>query len=126
MPNLSDTFAVLSPSLAVTPVPVTPAIYQELDERFDGFKGHVLVAMHEFGESWPSWEIHPEGDELVVLLSGEAEMVLDENDGKRGVRLGNAGDYVVVPRGTWHTARISVAARMLFVTPGQGTENKSA
>jgi mannose-6-phosphate isomerase-like protein (cupin superfamily) len=126
MPNLSDTFAVLAPSLAVTPVPVTPTIYQELDERFGGFTGHVLIATHEFHESWPSWEIHPKGDELVVLLSGEAQMVLDEAAGKRVARLANPGDYVIVPRGTWHTARISMPTRMLFVTPGEGTQNRPA
>ena len=126
MPNLSETFAVLGPSLAVTPIAVTPTIYQELGERFEGFRGHVLVAMHEFGESWPTWEIHPKGDELVVLLSGEARMVLVEKGGERVVRLEKPGDYVVVPRGTWHTARIEGPTRMLFITPGEGTENKAA
>jgi len=125
-PNLSETFAVLAPSLAITPVLVTPTIYQEIDERFGGFKGHVLVAMHEFRERWPSWEVHPKGDELVVLLSGEAQMVLDEKGGKRVAHLAKPGDYVIVPRGTWHTALICVETRMLFVTPGEGTENKTA
>jgi hypothetical protein len=38
--------------------------------------------------------------------------------------LRDAGSYVVVPKGVWHTARTSVATRMLFVTPGEGTENR--
>lgn len=126
MPNLSQTFAVLGPSLGITPIEVTPTIYQELDERFGGFKGHVLVATYEFGESWPTWEIHPKGDELVVLLSGEARMVLREKGGERVVRLEKPGDYVIVPRGTWHTARIESPTRMLFITPGEGTENRAA
>jgi hypothetical protein len=29
---------------------------------------------------------------------------------------------VVVPRNTWHTARVSGTTRMLFITPGEGTE----
>lgn len=29
----------------------------------------------------------------------------------------------VVPRNSWHTARMAQAARMLFITPGEGTEN---
>ena len=39
-------------------------------------------------------------------------------------RLRDPGSYVVVPKGTWHTARTSVPTRMLFMTPGEGTENK--
>ena len=36
------------------------------------------------------------------------------------------GDYVIVPRGTRHTARIRKPARMLFITPGEGTETRGA
>ena len=30
---------------------------------------------------------------------------------------------IVVPRNTWHTAKVSEPTQMLFVTPGQGTIN---
>ena len=46
MPELTSTFAVLKPDQSVTPVDVSPTIYEELDRRFDGFRGHTLVSSH--------------------------------------------------------------------------------
>ena len=90
------------------------------------FKGCVLVSTHEFnGLDWPTWEIHPVGDEIVVLLSGAATFVLRGDDGEARVQLAVPGAYVVVPRNTWHTARVCGTTRMLFITPGEGTENRT-
>jgi mannose-6-phosphate isomerase-like protein (cupin superfamily) len=122
--EIAKTFAVLRPDLTVAPVDVTPGIYEQLDRDFDNFKGHVLVSTHAFSEDWPTWERHPAGDELVCLLSGEATMVFERDGKETPVRLSEPGSYVLVPRGTWHTARTSVSTTMLFVTPGEGTENR--
>ena len=64
------------------------------------------------------------GDEIVVLLSGEAVFLLDRGSCEEAVRLAEPGRYVIVPKGTWHTARIATSAAMLFITPGEGTENE--
>ena len=40
------------------------------------------------------------------------------------VQLNTPGEFVMVPRGVWHTARIATRASMLFITPGEGTENR--
>jgi mannose-6-phosphate isomerase-like protein (cupin superfamily) len=125
MKSLDDTCVVLHPDLSATVVDVTPTMYQELDRRFEGFKGRTLVGSFEFTEDWPTWEMHPAGDEIVLLLSGEAQMVLDLEGAHRAVILEKPGSYVIVPKGTWHTARISKPTRMLFITPGEGTENKA-
>lgn len=122
--KLAEVFAVLKPELSVETVRVTPTIYEDLDSRFDRFKNHVLVSEYEFSESWPAWERHPAGDEIVVLLSGQAEMVMRKNDVDECIPLVESGSFVVVPAGTWHTARTTVATRMLFVTPGEGTEHR--
>ena len=123
MENLSSTFVVMGPDQSATQVPVTPTVYQELDRRFGSFKGHSLVAMHTFESDWPTWEIHPKGDEIVVLVSGKAEFVLEKQAGR--IVLDKPGDFVIVPRGTWHTAKIAARTVLLFVTPGEGTENKA-
>jgi len=121
--KLAEVFAVLRPNQQIQPVPVTPKIYANLDADFGGFRGHVLISSHEFSEDWPTWERHPAGDEMVMLLSGTATLVLRTDDGDRPIEITEPGSYVIVPQNTWHTARISRAARMLFVTPGEGTEN---
>lgn len=122
--KLTDIFAVLKPDLSVDAVPVSPTIYSELDEKYDNFKSHVLIASYQFESDWGVWERHPAGDEVVVLLSGRVRMVLRKASGDESVELVEPGSYVVVPRGVWHTAYVDEPTSMLFVTPGEGTENQ--
>ena len=121
--KLDSTFVVVQPDHSAVPMPVTPAIYEELDRRFDGFKGRMLVSCYRFDSDWETWEMHPAGDEIVCLLSGRAAF---EFEG-RGIvaELTEPGAFVIVPRGTWHTAHTSVPTSMLFITPGEATQHKA-
>ena len=123
--KLDETFAVLKPDLSVDTIEVTPSIYAELDARFANFKSHVLVSSYEFAADWGAWEIHPAGDEIVVLISGAATLRMKSDAGEDVVELREPGAFAVVPRNTWHTAKIRQATRMLFITPGEGTENRA-
>ena len=122
--HFDNSMTVLDTSLAMTPLEITPTVYQELDQKFAGFSGCTLVARHSFDADWPTWEMHPQGDELVCLLGGRADMILYDEDGQEtSLSLHQAGSYIVVPRGRWHTARNCAGAQMMFVTPGEGTLN---
>lgn len=122
--KMQETFAVLKPDMSVQPVAVTPSLYSELNEQFFGFKSHALISLYEFSESWNSWERHPAGDEIVMLMSGRVTLVLRIDSAEEQVELTEAGSYVVVPRNIWHTVRVTASASMLFITPGEGTENQ--
>jgi mannose-6-phosphate isomerase-like protein (cupin superfamily) len=122
--DLASTFVVVGPDHSAIPVAVTPTIFEELDRRFDQFKGRLLVSSFTFDQSWSTWEMHPAGDEIVCLLSGDVTMVLDRNGTEDLIRLREPGSFAIVPKGTWHTARTSVPTQMLFVTPGEGTDNR--
>lgn len=121
--DIDATRLIMAPGGAATAKAVTPTFYEELDDGFDGFRGHVLIARYAFDEAWPTWEVHPHGDEFVYLLSGDADFVLKTDDGETTVRISEPGSYVVVPKGAWHTARPHAPTVMLFVTPGEGTLN---
>ena len=124
--QLMETFPVLTSGMDIDPVPYTGGMefYEGLSSRFDSFENHVLVSCHEFNEAWPTWESHPKGDELVVLLSGSATLVVQVDGERHSADLSSPGQYVVIPRGAWHTASAASNARMLFITPGEGTENR--
>lgn len=83
-----------------------------------------LMSAFTFSEPWAMWERHPAGEELVMLLSGAATLVLEESGQERAVALTVPGSYVLVPRNVWHTARTAVQTTMLFLTPGAGTEHR--
>ena len=117
---------ILAPDGTGTNKAVGERFYQELDEDFGDFAGHVLIQRFAFHEDWSTWEVHPQGDEFVYLLEGDTDLVLKEGAIERVLRVREPGSYVVVPQGVWHTARPHAPTTMLFVTPGEGTLNAQA
>ena len=83
-----------------------------------------LMSAFTFDAAWSTWERHPAGEELVMLLAGSAVVLLEADDGERSVELRVPGDFVLVPANTWHTAKTDVETTMLFLTPGAGTEHR--
>jgi quercetin dioxygenase-like cupin family protein len=86
----------------------------------DGKEGR-LVSMHTFSEPWGTWEMHPEGHEVVVCTAGEITLIQDADGETTRVTLG-VGEYAINPPGVWHTAEVSAPATALFITAGLGTQ----
>ena len=84
-----------------------------------------LISEYEFTTAWPTWEMHPNADEFVYLLSGSVDLLLEEPEGLRTLHIRGSG-AVVVPRGGWHTAKVHAPSRMLHVTLGAGTKTRPA
>ncbi len=101
------------------------AWYADYGERHagDGPEGR-LVSMHHFDADWDSWEVHPNGSEVVLCVEGS--MILHQEGAEGAIRtltLG-AGQYAINPPGTWHTADIADGATAMFITAGAGTEHR--
>jgi len=121
--RLASNFVVVDDKFNANVVELSPDLYARIDEEFSGFKGHLLISSYAFDADWPTWEIHPAGDEFVILVSGDADLVLARAQGDETIRMTEPGTFVIVPRNTWHTARIRKTSIMMFVTPGEGTLN---
>ena len=124
--NLKSTYIVIDQSHKADSISVTDSFWSDLDRDHGDFKGNTLLAAFEFTADWSTWEVHPNGDEIVCIMSGDAEMILRLPEGDRHLRLTHPGTFVVVPKGTWHTARIHAPTSMIFFTPGEGTRNSEA
>src|SRR3954447_14849351 len=82
--------------------------------RIDG----VTVGAPELtGDAPHDGEVHPDGDELLFLVSGAVTLQLELPGGERLVELG-AGDAVVVPQGVWHKITLREPGRLVHITPG--------
>jgi mannose-6-phosphate isomerase-like protein (cupin superfamily) len=119
------TFVHLHASGAATEAPRTPTFWRDL---VSGNGDRVVGAVH--GRAATDFhpdecEMHPHGDELLCLLSGAIDVVLEEPGGERTVAL-RAGQVFVVPRGVWHRLVLRAPADLLFVTPPAGTELRRA
>jgi hypothetical protein len=91
----------------------------------DGAEGR-LVSQHGFAESWPMWEMHPKGAEVVICIGGACMLIQQFPDGHELRETLGPGDYVINPPGVWHTADIAPGetAACIFITAGEGTEHR--
>lgn len=125
--DLASTYLRLRGDTTVEPLPVDDGFWPKLmNGELGTFHHEYLVTTFGYDRNWPTWEMHPHGDEVVVLLEGRATFVLEVDGRERIVELASGGAYVVVPRGTWHTARTTTPCRMLFITAGEGTQLRPA
>ncbi|HEY9643437.1 MAG TPA: WxcM-like domain-containing protein [Coleofasciculaceae cyanobacterium] len=123
--NINSTFVVLDDTGNAIPVEVSDRFYEKLEQQFGDFKGKRLISHYTFEQDWDSWEMHPAGEEFVCLLSGQVDFVLEQDEGEKTVSLNSPGQYVLVPRGVWHTARVYTPSSVLFITPGEETQSRS-
>lgn len=87
-------------------------------------KGRLLCVL-SMAADWTNWEMHPAGDEILFMLEGKATFVLDLPTGCSEVAL-SAGGTLVMPKGVWHTAKVSGPVRLLAITAGSGTQHRKA
>ncbi|HXP32588.1 MAG TPA: cupin domain-containing protein [Acidimicrobiales bacterium] len=125
--DLAHTFVHLGRGSSATPLSDFAWSTGYLDAyaaRFaaDGDEGR-LVCISPQASTWDTWERHPAGDEVVVLLSGRID-VIQESEGRQRVVELRAGEAMVNPRNVWHTTRVHEPGQALFITPGAGTEHR--
>jgi quercetin dioxygenase-like cupin family protein len=125
--DLSSTIVHLGLGATATPVADlawTPEWLDAYGARFatDGDEGR-LVCITPQDVTWPSWERHPAGEEVVVLLDGRVDIIQDLDGEHHTIEL-RAGEAMLNPRGVWHTADVHEPGRGLFITPGRGTEHR--
>jgi mannose-6-phosphate isomerase-like protein (cupin superfamily) len=124
--RIETTYVHLGPDGTSIPIDVTASFWEELGS---GTFAHLgpgrLVSQFRYAENWTSWEMHPHGEELVCLLAGAVDLILSQDGTQESVSLKDPGSFVIVPRGTWHTANVHEPSSMLFITPGEGTEHRA-
>ena len=82
------------------------------------------LALESLEESPPHLgERHPDGDELICLVSGQVNVAIKTPDGDQHYVLG-PGEALIVPRGLWHRVQVDRPTRLLHLTPGPSGEHR--
>ncbi|HEY4340791.1 MAG TPA: cupin domain-containing protein [Steroidobacteraceae bacterium] len=132
--DLLQNYLFLDPDGTTAPLPGGGEFWRQLMsgnasdpgiKRLMGSEKGRLLSVLNTGADWTHWEMHPAGDEILFMLEGHATFVLELADGLREITL-NTGRLLVVPKGVWHTAKVSEPSRLLAVTAGQGTQHRPA
>jgi mannose-6-phosphate isomerase-like protein (cupin superfamily) len=125
--DISSTFLRLRGDASVEPLSVDNTLWQRvMSGQLGDFHNEFLVAGGSCDADWARWEMHPNGDEIVCVLSGSVAFVIQHPDGNQTIELGKSGEYVLIPKGTWHIAKARGQCHMLFITPGEGTQHRPA
>lgn len=85
--------------------------------------GYTVGAPNLTGDAPHAGEMHPDGDELLLVVSGRVEVTLELADGKRLVELG-PGQALVVPQGVWHLVHLLEPGQLVHITPGPGGDHR--
>jgi len=119
--DLESTYLGLDGAGGVTAVPGGPAFWKTVHENPAALR--TLITVGTGDGDWKQWEMHPHGDEVLIVLEGSVRMVFERDGGEETHDI-SAGATLIVPAGTWHTARGQKNLRMLFMTFGKGTDHK--
>lgn len=122
--DLSETYVQLRPAYSSKlwkAEEFWPAVHSGQIEN-SGFG--LLVSTYFFDKDWTTWEVHPTGDEIVYLIEGEIDLILEMDGFERRIRLEQL-KATVIPKGIWHRAIVHRPSSALHITPGDGTQNRA-
>lgn len=77
----------------------------------------VTIGVALMSENAPhNGEMHPDGDEVLYLISGRVKVTLDTAPAQELDM--SPGDGLIVPKGVWHRVDILEPSKIVYVTPG--------
>lgn len=123
--DLTQTFARLTDVGDIEAVPLTTTFWRGKGAAASGDR---FVGIVDFSSSRDlhssSQEVHPDGDELIVLLAGALDVMIDDGSNESAIALDN-GHAAVVPRGAWHRLVIREPGRLLFINIRTSMQSRS-
>lgn len=125
--HFDDTAVRLSADASAEALTLDDSFWPRLMQgELGDFHQQFLITQGSSIGRWAQAEMHPCGEEIVCLLEGEADFVLQYPDGDETIALRRPGAFVVVPRDVWHYAESASGCKMLFITAGENTQHRPA
>ena len=120
--DLTNTYIHLTDGPEAVPVEVRPDFWEKIESRADLQEGRLVTVFHHDSD-WNHAEMHPAGEEVVYVLSGGFDLILEQAEGEQVIAM-QSGLAFIIPRGVWHRAIVHQPGEALFITRGAGTQTR--
>ena len=87
-------------------------------QRVDGITIGYVESTHGFPHNG---EVHPDGDEILILLSGRLRVSADSLDDDVIITPGSA---CIVSKGEWHKVHVVEPSTFIYATPGPSGDHR--
>ena len=121
--DFTENYASLSQNGEIKTFPGGDEFWSLSAEKLNEIGESWLITEFYFKEDWQTWEMHPHGEEIVYLLSGSMDLILERDGISETIELRSKG-LVIIPEETWHTAKVFEPSNMLVITLGKETKIK--
>ncbi len=121
--DLMQNYLLLKKSGEIEKLEGGDKFWSKSGEELDKISEDWLITEYEFTEDWQSWEMHPHAEEIVYLLRGTADLILEKDGNRKKFELRGKG-LVIIPPETWHTAKIFEPSSFLIITLGKETKHR--
>lgn len=126
--NLADNCIYLARDGSLRSHAKTPEFFRDTGRNPELTDGRVLALHHVSTPQdvhYPTWETHPEGDELLILASGALAVEFREQDARRSVSLSPQAAFIV-PAGIWHRIIVHELSVLIAITTRRNTQHQKA
>ncbi len=101
----------------------TAEFFRSAGENPELRDGRMLAFFHANGPEdvhHPVWEMHPEGDELLILASGSLSVEFREGEMERTAPLAPQAAFILAA-GIWHRLIVHEPSVLIVITPRHNT-----
>lgn len=112
--DMADSVVDIRSDFSMTPRLIKPGRM----ERATGITLGYVETEHGFPHNG---ERHPDGDELLILISGRLQVTTDHQNEPTELLPGHA---CIVPKGAWHKVHVLEPSKFFFATTGPNGEHR--
>ncbi len=113
--DLSETYTLLHSTGDVEKVKGGDEFWKTHRSIHDRVGQHWLFSEHFYQKDWTEWKMHPAGDEIIYLLDGSINVIINQANLSNTLKLRSNG-VITIPRRVWYTIQVISPCHVLNIS----------
>lgn len=121
--DLSQTYTLLHPTGDVEKVKGGEEFWKTPRSIHDRVGQHWLFSEQHYQNDWKEWKMHPAGDEIIYLLDGSINVIIEQANLTNTLKLRSSG-VVTIPRQVWYRIEVLDPCHVLNISRELNTKHR--